>query len=91
MGESDYFRINSEGYFSLRIEVSQVRQWLKIIYDISGEDELAIGLKRCSLRVLDEEQSRAVGTVRELICQEASGNIIPPINIYKTYREIARA
>ncbi len=89
--DEGYIRINSEGDFNLPIKTAEVRQWLRIICEISGEDDLTIGLKRCSLRVLNEEQTKAVGTIRLLICHEASGNIKPPINIYKTYREIARA
>ena len=87
--ENKYIRVNSEKFFNLKIEISEVLGWLKEIHNISGVEDLSAALEICYACALDKEQSRAVVIVTELIYQEASGKIIPPINLYETYRNIA--
>ena len=89
MAENQYIQINSEKFFNLKIAIGDVLGWLKTIHDISGVEDLDGALDLCYSYMLDKEQSRAVGMVTELIYQEASGRIIPPINLYKTYRNLA--
>ncbi len=86
---SKSIEINSEKFFNMEIKIGDVLGWLKTIFHIAKVDDLNIALKKCYSYVLDEEQSRAVGVMTELIYQEASGKIIPPINLTKTFRNIA--
>jgi hypothetical protein len=87
--ENKYIRVNSEKFFNLKIEIGEVLGWLKVIHNMTGVEDLSAALEICYSFVLDKEQSRAVVIVTELIYQEASGKIIPPINLYATYRDIA--
>jgi|SRR5208282_4799373 len=82
-------KINSEKFHNVKFRANQITEWLQIILDISGEDQLDVAIKRCALRVLDEGQAKALVMTRELMCQEASGNITPQIQLYKTYHNIA--
>lgn len=81
-------KINSEQFHNVTFSASQILAWLQVIRDISGEDQLEMALKRCALRVLDEEQSNALVMVRALIVHEASGNITPTTKLFETYRNI---
>lgn len=89
MEEAGILQINSEKFFSLRIPVSEVIGWLQAILDVSdGNGDLDMALRACRSYVLSSACSRAVIMVSELIAMEASGKIIPPINIYEVYREL---
>lgn len=87
----NYIHINSESIknINLPLEINDIYEWFKIIYTISKEDNLSVALKFCRMRDLSDEQNRAVVIMSELIRQEASGNLIPPINLFEAYRNIA--
>jgi hypothetical protein len=80
--------IKSRQFCKLKILVSDVMAWFEIIYSLTGIDDLSIALDLCDSYKTTDEQKTAVVMIKALICQEASGNIIPPFNLCKTYREM---
>lgn len=83
--------IKSEKFklFAREIGIDDLLGWLRAIYEVSGEDDLDTALDLCYTYKLPIEQQTAVILITELIHQEASGKIVPPINLTQTYRDIA--
>lgn len=78
-------------YLAFKISRDLVLRWLSTIYELTGVPDLDSAITFAYHVATTEEQKRTVYTVSELIRREASGEIQPPLNIYRLYARIAQS
>ena len=80
--------MGNKEYWDFQISKDTVREWLLVIYKLTGVVDLDSALTFAYHLATLEDEKRVVYTVAEIIRKEASGDIRPPLDIYKIYKEI---
>ncbi|MBX6424104.1 hypothetical protein [Thermosulfurimonas sp. F29] len=76
----------------VEIPLAQVANWMLTIYRLSGvTEDLALALEFAYSAPKGRDEEHAVHMVQELLRQEASGNIEPPLSFGELYRRVVTA
>ncbi len=81
---------DGKDYLDFEISRETVREWLLTIYRLTGVDDLDSAVTFAYHLASTEDERRVVYTVAEIIRREASGDIRPPLDIYRMYVELVR-